>query len=68
MRSATAAGRLSVGDPVDVAAATGAITVFYILAGTAILPRLWADPLGPMWKIWPILAFNFACLAILEDR
>lgn len=45
-----------------------AITVFYILAGTAILPRLWADPLGPMWKIWPILAFNVACLAILEDR
>jgi uncharacterized protein YbjT (DUF2867 family) len=45
-----------------------AITVFYIVAGTLLVPRLWADPLGPMLKIWPILAFNLAALAILEDR
>lgn len=45
-----------------------AITVFYIVAGTVLVPRLWADPLGPMLKIWPILAFNLVALAIQEDR
>lgn len=45
-----------------------ALSVLYIFAGTAILPRLWDDPLGPMMKIWPILALNFILLAILEDR
>lgn len=45
-----------------------AITVFYLLAGTAILPRLWEEPLGPMMKVWPILALNLLLLAILEER
>ncbi|PSJ36716.1 SDR family oxidoreductase [Allosphingosinicella deserti] len=45
-----------------------ALSVFYIVAGTILLPGLWRDPLGPMMKIWPILAFNFLCLAILEER
>jgi hypothetical protein len=45
-----------------------ALSVFYVLAGTALLPGLWADPLGPMMKIWPILAFNLLCLAILDER
>jgi len=45
-----------------------AISLFYAAAGTAILPRLWADPLGPMWKIWPILVLLFVALAILDDR
>lgn len=45
-----------------------AISMFYIIAGTAILPALWADPLGPMLKIWPILCLNLMLLAILEDR
>jgi uncharacterized protein YbjT (DUF2867 family) len=44
------------------------ISIFYLIAGTAILPRLWADPLGPMWKIWPIMAFNFVLLSIRSDR
>jgi uncharacterized protein YbjT (DUF2867 family) len=44
------------------------LSLFYIAAGTALLPELWADPLGPMMKIWPILAFNFLCLAILDER
>ncbi|HEX8309080.1 MAG TPA: SDR family oxidoreductase [Allosphingosinicella sp.] len=41
---------------------------FYIVAGTILLPGLWADPLGPMMKIWPILALNLLCLAILDER
>jgi uncharacterized protein YbjT (DUF2867 family) len=44
------------------------ISLFYAAAGTLLLPRLWADPLGPMLKIWPILALNMVALAILDDR
>jgi uncharacterized protein YbjT (DUF2867 family) len=44
------------------------LSLFYILAGTILLPGLWADPLGPMMKIWPILALNLLCLAILDER
>jgi hypothetical protein len=45
-----------------------AVSVLYLIAGTAVVPGLWLDPLGPMLKIWPILALNLAALAILEDR
>jgi uncharacterized protein YbjT (DUF2867 family) len=45
-----------------------ALTCFYVVAGTSLLPRLWADPLGPMWKIWPIVMFNLIALAILDER
>jgi uncharacterized protein YbjT (DUF2867 family) len=45
-----------------------AISVFYMLAGTFVLPRLWLDPVGPMLKIWPIIALNFVALAIFDDR
>lgn len=45
-----------------------AISIFYITAGSILVPRLWADPLGPMLKIWPILALNLVALAILKDR
>jgi uncharacterized protein YbjT (DUF2867 family) len=45
-----------------------AISLFYAIAGTTILPRLWIDPLGPMVKILPIMVLNFVALAILKDR
>jgi uncharacterized protein YbjT (DUF2867 family) len=45
-----------------------AISLFYAAAGTAILPRLWIDPLGPMVKIWPIIVLNLVALAVLRDR
>jgi uncharacterized protein YbjT (DUF2867 family) len=45
-----------------------ALTAFYVIAGSLLLPRLWAEPLGPLLKIWPILAFNLMLLAILEER
>ena len=48
-------------------AAIGA-SLFYVIAGSLLLPGLWLDPLGPMMKIWPILALNLVCLAILEER
>jgi uncharacterized protein YbjT (DUF2867 family) len=44
------------------------LSLFYVVAGTLLLPELWADPLGPMMKIWPILALNLLCLAILDER
>ncbi|HEX8527156.1 SDR family oxidoreductase [Allosphingosinicella sp.] len=45
-----------------------AVSILYVIAGTLLIPGLWADPLGPMLKIWPILALNLVCLAILEER
>src|SRR5207244_2507096 len=35
------------------------ISLAYIVIGTALVPRLWSDPLGPMLKIWPVLMFNW---------
>jgi len=45
-----------------------AISLAYAVIGTILVPRLWADPLGPMLKIWPIMVFNLVALAIREDR
>ena len=44
------------------------LSIAYVVAGTALLPQLWADPLGPMLKVLPILALNLIALAILEER
>jgi hypothetical protein len=45
-----------------------AISIVYVVIGTALVPRLWSDPLGPMLKIWPVLVLNLVALAIREDR
>src|SRR4051794_11176849 len=45
-----------------------AITFVYACIGTMLVPRLWADPLGPMLKIWPVMVAHFAALAVLEER
>jgi uncharacterized protein YbjT (DUF2867 family) len=45
-----------------------AISFIYAIIGTILVPRLWADPLGPMLKIWPIIMAHFVALAILDDR
>jgi hypothetical protein len=44
------------------------VSLAYLLLGTLLLPALWADSLGPMMKVWPILALNLLCLAILDER
>jgi uncharacterized protein YbjT (DUF2867 family) len=44
------------------------VSIFYVIAGTILLPVLWSDPLGPMMKIWPILVLNLVALAVLEER
>jgi uncharacterized protein YbjT (DUF2867 family) len=45
-----------------------ALSLFYAVTGTLLVPRLWADPLGPMLKIFPIIALTLVALAILDDR
>jgi uncharacterized protein YbjT (DUF2867 family) len=44
------------------------ISLTYAAIGTVLVPRLWADPLGPMLKIWPIIVLHFVALAIADDR
>jgi uncharacterized protein YbjT (DUF2867 family) len=44
------------------------ISLFYVVVGSAILPRLWADPLGPMTKMWPVIVFTIATIFMLDDR
>jgi uncharacterized protein YbjT (DUF2867 family) len=44
------------------------LSFFYVAAGTLLVPGLWADPLGPMMKIWPIMVLNLLCLAMLDER
>lgn len=45
-----------------------ALSLAYVIIGTLLVPRLWIDPLGPMLKVWPVLALNLLLLAILEER
>jgi uncharacterized protein YbjT (DUF2867 family) len=45
-----------------------AVSGTYMVLGTALLPELWADPLGPLLKIAPIVVLNLVALAILDDR
>ncbi|UWU70316.1 SDR family oxidoreductase [Bradyrhizobium sp. NC92] len=44
------------------------ISLTYAVIGTVLVPRLWADPLGPMLKIWPVIMLNLVAMAIREDR
>ncbi len=44
------------------------ISIAYAIIGTILVPGLWIDPLGPMLKIFPIMAFNLVALAIVDDR
>jgi uncharacterized protein YbjT (DUF2867 family) len=45
-----------------------AVTAFYLVAGSILLPRLWVEPLGPLLKAVPIAILNLVALAILDDR
>ena len=45
-----------------------AVTPFYVLAGTLLSPELWADPLGPLTKIGPLMIATLFALAILDER
>jgi uncharacterized protein YbjT (DUF2867 family) len=45
-----------------------ALSAVYLAAGTVLVPALWADPLGPLLKIVPVMALSLAALAIADDR
>lgn len=45
-----------------------ALSLFYFLAGTLLLPELWRDPIGPMLKIFPLIVLNLVALAMVRDR
>jgi hypothetical protein len=45
-----------------------AISVFYMIAASFVLPRLWLDPVGPMLKIWPIVVLHLVALGLIDDR
>jgi uncharacterized protein YbjT (DUF2867 family) len=45
-----------------------ALSLAYVVLGTVLMPRLWADPLGPLLKIAPVVVLNLVALAILDDR
>jgi uncharacterized protein YbjT (DUF2867 family) len=45
-----------------------ALSIAYVALATLLLPGLWADPLGPLLKVLPIMVLNLVALAILDDR
>lgn len=45
-----------------------AVSLLYAAAGTAVLPRLWIDPLAPLLKIAPMVALMLVALAMLKGR
>jgi len=45
-----------------------AVSLVYLLGGTALEPALWLDPLGPLVKVLPSLLLTLAALAILDER
>lgn len=45
-----------------------AISLFYFIAGSILLPELWRDPIGPMLKIFPLMTLNVVGLALTGDR
>ena len=45
-----------------------ALSLAYVIIGTALVPRLWIDPIGPLLKIWPIMVLILVAIAICKDR
>jgi uncharacterized protein YbjT (DUF2867 family) len=44
------------------------VSLLYLALATLLLPALWADLLGPLLKVMPIVVLNLVALAILDDR
>jgi len=40
----------------------------YLAAAAVLAPAVWADPLGPMIKVFPGMVLTLFALAVLEDR
>lgn len=44
------------------------VSIAYLVAGSFTAPELWADPLGPLLKIVPVMALALALVAMDEER
>ena len=44
------------------------VSLAYLLAGTALAPDLWADPLGPLLKILPGIGLALTAHVLAGDR
>ena len=44
------------------------VSVGYLAASAAFTPELWADPLGPMVKVFPAMGLALAIAALAEER
>jgi uncharacterized protein YbjT (DUF2867 family) len=44
------------------------VSIAYLALATLLLPGLWADPLGPLLKVAPLVVLILVALAILEER
>lgn len=44
------------------------LSVGYLISAAVITPHLWADPLGPMIKVFPAIALALAVSALAEPR
>lgn len=51
-----------------VALASLALAGGYVFAATILTPHLWADPLGPLVKVFPALALALVVAALAEER
>jgi len=45
-----------------------AVSLAYLVAGSALTPALWSDPLGPLLKVLPAIVLALVTMAMLEER
>ncbi|MEO0382163.1 MAG: SDR family oxidoreductase [Pseudomonadota bacterium] len=45
-----------------------AVSLFYLLASTFVVPHLWLDPLGPLFKVLPAIVLALVARVLLESR
>lgn len=44
------------------------VSLAYLVAGSFVVPSLWADPLGPLLKILPVIGLALSLIAMGEER
>ncbi len=44
------------------------VSASYLAASVYFTPHLWADPLGPMVKVFPVMALALVIATLMEDR
>lgn len=48
--------------------AAAAVSLGYLVAASIVVPDLWADPLGPLVKVLPVVALALVLAAMAEER